>query len=85
MKKKQTKKEPRSFGRIVQAEDFKVEKILFGDKGIRLVGETNEWGIVRISLQSVVDGTWKEIKKLSYNEAMQLEKTLGKMRKLLNV
>lgn len=88
MKKKQAKKkEPRAFGRIIQAEGFKVEKILFEDRSgsLRIVGETSEWGIVRISLQHVVDGVWKEIRKLSYAEAMKLEKTIGKMRKLLNV
>lgn len=88
MKKKQAKKkEPRAFGRIIQAEGFKVEKILFEDRSgsIRLVGETSEWGVVRISLQHSVDNIWKEIRKLSYAEAMKLEKSLEKMRKLLNV
>ncbi|MGD9649992.1 MAG: hypothetical protein AB7U41_04305, partial [Dongiaceae bacterium] len=83
---KRKKPEPKAFGRIVQHEGYHIEKVLFdGKNGIRIVGETNDWGVVRISLQAVLNGTWTEIRSMSYSDAMKVEKALERMRKLLNV
>lgn len=85
---KAKKKEPRAFGKIVQKEGYSIEKILFRNsrsEGLRIVGETTEWGIVRMGLYIWTESGWKKIQDLSYGEAMDLEKALNTMRKLLNV